>query len=154
MAFTDAKVVCMPGGNSAPGLVIVFDPTVPSADIAEPTTATARTYFSRVNALPRQFSLPDDRLKQDEHDLKTYEGLIGMVKSGRPEPRKRLTNNESKSTIGAVLMAVGNTDPVFKRLSVVNPGTPGSTSAHGGFYDPTKRSVAAGAIGIETLWVI
>ena len=57
MAFTDARVTVIPGGNAAPGIVIVYDPTptVTSATIAENTSATQRSYFSRINATPNMF---------------------------------------------------------------------------------------------------
>ena len=162
MAFTDARVTVIPGGNAAPGIVIVYDPTptVTSATIAENTSATQRSYFSRINATPNMFKAGHALTDQDLFDFKKYEGIIAAIRGGRANPQTALDNNQSKNSIGAILIAIGNDAPVMKRLAVVNPGTPGSTSAHGGFYDPTVR-VAVPAnpgdpigIGVEAIWVI
>ena len=169
MAFTDARVTVIPGGNAAPGIVIVSDPTptVTSAAIAASTSARTRTYFSRINATPNMFKAGHELTNQDLFDFKKYEGILAAIRGGRANPQTALTNNESKNSIGAILIAIGNDAPVMKRLAVVNPGVPNLTgdpppggNGLGGFYDPTVRvSVPANpgdpvGIGVEAIWVI
>ena len=109
MAFNsdNVRITTLPGGNQGPGLIILHDPSATSAVIA------ASAYFVRATALATR----NDTLK-DEAVLKRYEAMAGQIRAGRGRAKRAATD------VGAVLIAVGSSDPVQKKLAV-------STDANG-----------------------
>ena len=103
MAFhsSGTRITAVPGANSAPGLVIIHDSTVTSANINT-------TYFVRTTALPATGDV-----EEQESRRKRYEAIVGQVQAGRGRGQ-----DTAGTTIGAALIAIGNNDPVLKRLAV------------------------------------
>ena len=103
MAFNadNVRITTLPGGNQGAGLVILHDSGATSAQIA------ANAYFVRGTALA---SRGDE--EKDFAVLKRYNAIVGQVKAGRPRGQTGATD------VGAVLVAVGSSDPTMKKLAV------------------------------------
>lgn len=94
MAFRDAQVNIEPG---RPAIVVVQDNSVTSAAIA------ASAYWVRSTALATQNDPTKDYAAE-----KRYEGVAGAIRQGRGR-------DGVAGTVGALIVGVGNNDPVLKR---------------------------------------
>lgn len=107
MAFKDSgtRITCVPGANSAPGLVILHDSQATHTAII----ATGSTnYFARAGAL----AATEGDVEAQESRRKRYEAIVGQVQAGRGRA------NTSATDVGAALIAIGSAGVGTGRLAV------------------------------------